>query len=339
METARCEERALSQSRTHTRSAAALSPVFSGDTDGGLTGRTRLTEAAGAARVTSGCASAPGPGPGAESRDPQRGAPRNPRGEATENTEAWRFRVYQKRRWLAQGNLLIPQGSEVNVQDGWRNARVCPGITPGPLHRAHVPPTAAAAAGSQAQGQGGRMTVGATGHCIWDGESAQGTEESLPGRCGGSRATVAPAARATASTRRWFSGANSAYKRPVEPHLAQNASSFRSVCPAPISEWKSERATRLAGWHLRWRHCVVGSEEEGATGPRPAPSGAPLSTGRPVLDTDLSTGGVPAQQGPTLAPSTWQAARRISSTRRRWDALHLHVSNLMNIWLFPKNAS
>lgn len=75
VETARCEERALSQSRTHTRSAAALSPVFSGDTDGGLTGRARLTEAAGAARVTSGCASAPGPGPGAEGRDPQRGLP------------------------------------------------------------------------------------------------------------------------------------------------------------------------------------------------------------------------------------------------------------------------
>ena len=133
-------------------------------------------------------------------------------------------------------------------------------------------------------------------------------------------------------------GANSAYKRPVEPHLAQNASSFRSVCPAPISEWKSERATRLAGRHLRSRApSAVRRKVPRGRGPAPRAGRCSRRAPCPGHRPEHRRGPCPARTHPR--PLYLTGSPQNSSTRRRWDALNLHVSNLMNIWLFPKNPS
>lgn len=305
METARCEERALSSSRTHTRSAppGAASPLARRlqrrrrrcwlD----ARGRRRRRCGSGNTRL---CLSSR---PGAQGRDPQRGSP-----ESTGAGEGKHWGV--KVQGLPAAKVTGP-GRPADTAGVWgecagrveKRGRL-PGHRPWTAARGHAPPPAHAARSREAGGRHGLQdTAPETARSARRRGAASGARR-------GSRATVSPQPAAPSTRRRASraSGANSAYRRPGEPLLPRMPPPS-VLCPAPIS------AEIRAGYPPR---CAtpqdpgaVGSEEEGASGAPRAERGALLSARRP--DTDLSTGGVPAQQGPTLAPSTWQGVRRIQA--------------------------
>lgn len=131
------------------------------------------------------------------------------------------------------------------MQDGWRNAGVCPGIAPGPPHGAtrRRRPTRPGAGRPEA-GTGCRtLRLRRRG--------APGAEEPLPGRGGGHGQPLA-----RSPPRLPLDAGPPARREPTPPigdpeNRSYPGCRLRPFCVLPPSQRKSERATRLAARHLR----------------------------------------------------------------------------------------
>lgn len=219
-------------------------PSSSAATPTVLTGRARATEAAGAARVTRGCASAPGPGRRAVTRR-----------EGLPGTHGGR-----------RGQTLRREGSRFTRSEGdwpretcWHRRRLRWMCRMGeetrafarasPLDRRTGP---RAAAGPRGQEQGGRRTARAAGHCAWDGEERQAPRSRFRGAAGGHGQPLARSPPRLPLD----AGPPARRKEPTPPIGDRENRSYpgcrlRPFCVLPPSQRKSERAARLAARHLR----------------------------------------------------------------------------------------